>query len=268
VNEGRIARRLSACRCEGRRALIPFFTAGFPSRASTQAALLGALAAGCDIIELGVPFSDPLADGPSIQRSSQAALDSGVDLPWVLEQVQTFRAGSETPVLLMGYFNPLLQYGLAAFCRDARSAGVDGLIVPDLPPEEGEALRRFSKRQRLSLVYMIAPTSTDARIRSIARRSTDICYCVSLTGVTGARLAALGEVQRYLRRVRRQVNVPIVLGFGISTPAQVRRLAPYADGLVVGSALVPVLERGGSARTVRQRVFATLKPLVRAAGGR
>lgn len=264
---GRIAQRLAACRSQERRALIPFFTAGFPRCSLTQHALLGADQAGCDLIEIGVPFSDPLADGPAIQRSSQAALDLGVHLGWILEQVHSFRRRSDTPVVLMGYFNPFLSYGLAAFCRDANAAGVDGLIVPDLPPDEGGDLHRAARKHGLSMVYLIAPTTTDSRIRYVSGRCTDFCYCVSLTGVTGARKDVGTHVQSYLRRVRRQVTKPIVVGFGISTPAHVRALAPHVDGLVVGSALVPLLEQGGDGPRLRGRICAALKPLVCAAHG-
>lgn len=264
----RIRARLQRCRNERRAALVPFFTAGFPGKSATLDALLAADEAGCDLVEIGVPFSDPLADGPTIQRSSQAALAHGVDLPWILDVVSSFRKHSELPVALMGYYNPFLQYGPVKFAMDAHDAGVDALIVPDLPPDEAGALHAAARAHRLSMVYLIAPTSTPARMRYVSKLCTDFCYCVSVTGVTGARARLGAEVQTYLKRVRRLVDMPIVVGFGLSTPKHVRALAPLADGLVVGSALVPVLERGGSGRKLRQSVHAALKPLVRAASGR
>lgn len=248
-----------------RKAVIPFITAGFPRARATQAALLGAVEAGSDLIELGVPFSDPLADGPAIQHSSQIALDQQVDLVWLLTEVERFRRRSDTPVLLMGYYNPFLQYGLRTFCTDARSAGVDGLIIPDLPPEEARPLHRCARAASLSMVYLIAPTTTDDRIRSVARRSTDFCYCVSVTGVTGARSKLPSKTLSYLRRVKRLVRKPIVVGFGISTPAHVRTFGRAADGVVVGSALVPILASGGSPKSIRDSIRRALKPLVRAA---
>lgn len=228
--------------------------------------MLAADEAGCDLVEIGVPFSDPLADGPAIQRSSQAALALGVDLPWILDVVSKFRRHSELPVALMGYYNPFLQYGPVAFARDAHQAGVDALIVPDLPPDEAGWLHAAARAHRLSMVYLVAPTSTPARMRYVSKLCTDLCYCVSVTGVTGARAQLGADVQAYLQRARRLVDKPIVVGFGISTPRHVRALTPFADGLVVGSALVPVLERGG--RKLRQNVRTALKPLVRAASGR
>jgi len=267
VTSHRLRRRLERCHSERRAALIPFFTAGFPAKSSTLEALLAADEAGCDMIEIGVPFSDPLADGPAIQRTSQAALANGVDLPWILDVVSSFRRHSDVPVALMGYYNPFLQYGPVAFTRDAQNAGVDALIVPDLPPDEAGWLHAAARAHRLSMIYLIAPTSTPARMRYVSRLCTDLSYCVSVTGVTGARTQLSGDVQNYLRKVRRVVSKPIVVGFGLSTPKHVRDLAPYADGLVVGSALVPVLEHGGRGRKLRQSVRAALKPLVRAAAG-
>jgi tryptophan synthase alpha chain len=261
----RIALRFAACRAQGRRALIPFFTAGFPRRAATLTALSAADQAGCDLIEIGVPFSDPLADGPAIQRCSQAALEQGVHPGWILEQVAAFRRRSDTPVLLMGYLNPFLRYGLSAFCRDAHSAGVDGLIVPDLPPDEAVDLQRAARRHGVSMVFLIAPTTTDSRVLYISKQCTDFCYCVSLLGVTGVRAQVGPHVENYLRRVRRLAGKPIVVGFGIATPAHVRRLRPHADGLVVGSALVSVLENGGSGARLKSRLASALKPLVQAA---
>lgn len=263
----RLRHRLERCRQERRAALIPFFTAGFPRKSATLDALLAADEVGCDAVEIGVPFSDPLADGPAIQRSSQAALLQGVDLPWILELVSKFRKHSEMPVALMGYYNPFLQYGPVAFTRDAQAAGVDALIVPDLPPDEAGPLHAAARAHRLSMIYLVAPTSTPARMRYVSRLCTDLCYCVSVTGVTGARNRLGPEVQAYLRKVRRLVSKPIVVGFGLSRPEHVRKLAPLADGLVVGSALVPVLEAGGHGRGLRQSMRAALKPLVRAASG-
>jgi len=251
---------------EGGRALIPFVTAGFPRRSATVDLIRAAAAAGCDLIELGVPFSDPLADGPAIQRTSQVALDHGVTLHWILDCVERARRHVETPIVLMGYYNPFHAYGLERFCRDADAAGVDGLIVPDLPPDEAADLEHAAAAQ-LSLVFLIAPTTTDTRVRAVARASTDFCYCVSVTGVTGSRRGFAAHTEVYLRRVRRLIRKPAVVGFGVSTPAHVRRLGRWADGVVVGSALVPVVENAGSGRGRARGLERFLKPLVQAAHG-
>jgi len=250
---------------EGGRALIPFVTAGFPRRSATIEILRAAADAGCDLIELGVPFSDPLADGPAIQHTSQVAISRGVTLPWILSCVAKARRHVDVPIVLMGYYNPFYSYGLERFCRDAAAAGVDGLIVPDLPPDESADLRRAAGAHDLSLVFLIAPTTTDARVRAVARASTDFCYCVSVTGVTGARRAFAAHTDIYLRRVRRLIRKPVVVGFGVSTPAHVRRLGRWANGVVVGSALVPVLEQAGSNRGLARGLRRFLKPLVQAA---
>jgi tryptophan synthase alpha chain len=250
---------------DGQRALIPFITAGFPRPSSTLPALRGADAAGVDFIEIGVPFSDPLADGPAIQHSSQIALERGIELPWILDTVRQFRTESDTPVLLMGYYNPFLQYGVDAICRDARSAGVDGFIVPDLPPDESGPLQKAARGTAMSMVYLIAPNTTRERVGQIQRASTDFCYCVSVTGVTGARQNVAARTIPYLKRVRSWINKPTVVGFGIATPAHVRRLGPWTNGLVVGSALVPVLEACGSGSRLKESIRRRLKPLVHAA---
>jgi tryptophan synthase alpha chain len=261
----RIQKQWQRLASNGHRALVPFITAGFPRPSATLPALLGADAAGADFIEIGVPFSDPLADGPAIQHSSQVALDSGIELPWILETVRRFRAESDTPVLLMGYYNPFLQYGVDAFCRHARLAGVDGLIVPDLPPDEGGPLQKAARRTAMSMVYLIAPTTTRERVELIGKASTDFCYCVSVTGVTGTRSKVAARTIPYLKQVKRWIKKPTVVGFGIATAAHVRRLGPWTNGLVVGSALVPVLETGGSGKRLQESIRRRLKPLVQAA---
>lgn len=249
----------------GEKALIPFVTAGYPNRRTTLLAVRTAADVGADMIELGVPFSDPLADGPAIQRSSQGALEGGTSLSDILRLVESARRHTSIPVLLMGYYNPFLRYGTKAFARDAAAAGVDGLIIPDLPFEEGRAFKAEAEAEGLSLVYLIAPTTTDRRVRAAGRASTDFCYCVALTGVTGARAKVQARTAHYLDRVRRLITRPIVVGFGVSTPAHVRRLRSHADGVVVGSALVPILERAARLRDGRRVLARALAPLVRAA---
>ena len=248
----------------GQRALVPFITAGFPRPDATANIIKASVDAGADMIEIGVPFSDPLADGPAIEHSSQVALENGVDLRWILSVIEDARHSTDAPLLLMGYYNPFLQYGLKTFCRDAANAGVDGLIVPDLPPDEADAFKQQADSTGLSMVFLIAPTTTNQRIRAIGSASTDFCYCVSVTGVTGARAKVEQRTEDYLDRVRKLLHKPIVVGFGVSKPEHVTMLGRHADGVVVGSALVPLLEAAaanGSFAHVRD----TLAPLVEAA---
>ncbi|MEX2189818.1 MAG: tryptophan synthase subunit alpha [Bacteroidota bacterium] len=223
----------------GRKALIPYITPEFPMRGATVPVLHAVANAGADIIELGIPFSDPIADGTTIQHSSHVALKNGATVSGVLSAVKEFRRSSEIPVVLMGYVNPILRFGIEQFAQKAREAGVDGLIVPDLPPEEAGELMQASKENGLSNVFMIAPTTGDERVRLIDEASTDFSYCVSLTGVTGARTSLdNGTLDAFLARVRAAAKKPIVVGFGISTREHVQQVWRMADGAVVGSALI------------------------------
>jgi tryptophan synthase alpha chain len=251
----------------GQKALIPFVTAGYPNRATTLLAVRTAADVGADLIELGVPFSDPLADGPAIQHSSEIALKRGTGLGDILRIVEAARRHTSIPLLLMGYYNPFLCYGTRAFARDAAAAGVDGLIIPDLPFEEGEEFKLQAEQAGLSMVYLIAPTTTNRRVREAGRHSTDFCYCVALTGVTGARTNIETRTEDYLDRVRRLIKKPMVVGFGVSSPAHVKRLRAHADGVVVGSALVPVLEQAAKSKNGGRILARALTPLVQAAHG-
>jgi tryptophan synthase alpha chain len=232
--------RITAFWNKGKKALVPFVTAGFPKRDLTPEIVWGLADSGADMVELGIPFSDPLADGPTIQTSSQIALKGGVRLTDIFRMAEKIRTKTEIPLLLMGYFNPLFAYGLEEFARDASRSGVDGLIVPDLPPEEGGELSAICRKQDLSLIYLIAPTTSTDRISRIALASSDFAYCVSVTGVTGQRKNLSTELKDFLLSVRMKTRKPFVVGFGLSTPEQVRQLAPYSDGVVVGSALVKI----------------------------
>ncbi len=249
----RIGKKFSALRQQGRSALIPYVTPEFPVRGVTVPLVLALEEAGADLIELGVPFSDPIADGPTIQHSSQIALRNGVSLRKILGLVSRVRRDSAIPIILMGYYNSFLRYGLEAFSDDAVDAGVDGLIIPDLPPEEAADLMELQRNRRLSLTFLIAPTTPPKRIQKIDRLSTDFTYCVSVTGVTGARrqLGGNGEFRSFLRRVRSHTKKPFVVGFGISRRKQVEEVCRYADGAVVGSALMKSME---SCRSVRGAV--------------
>lgn len=243
----RIDETFARLRRENRKALIAYLTVGFP-RVSLLPNLVAALAdSGVDLIELGIPFSDPLADGPTIQKASQMALRQGVTPRLVLRQVEGLRhRGIRVPLALMTYFNPVHRYGIEAFCRDSASCGVDGVMVPDLPPEEAGELNRAAQQCGLDTIFFAAPTSPHWRLRKIAQVSNGFIYYVSLTGVTGARTSLPREVASHVRSIQRMTHLPVCVGFGISRPAQVREVARVADGVIVGSRLLEVIGAGQS----------------------
>lgn len=236
-----------------RKLLIPFVTAGYPSKQGCGEILKACAAGGADRIELGIPFSDPLADGPVIQATSQKALEGGVTMDDAFATAGAFRG---TPLLFMTYVNPVLQYGPARFFARALKTGLQGVILPDLPPEESEGWTKLSARSGVPLVYLISPTCTDARVRLIGGLSKSFIYLVSLKGVTGAKLKA--DVGAFVRRVRRLTGRPLCVGFGIATPEDAARAAAHADGIIVGSALLKIVERGGKPRDV-ERFVASLR---------
>ncbi|MBI4227934.1 MAG: tryptophan synthase subunit alpha [Candidatus Omnitrophica bacterium] len=239
----RLAAAFRRARGARRAALIAYLTAGYPSLAATAALVRELARAGVDIIELGLPFSDPLADGPTIQAASAQALKRGVTLERILRTVAEIRKTTDVPLVAMGYANPLYRRGLPAFCRQAVAAGFDGVIVPDLPPEEAGELIRAARPVKLATIFLAAPTSPPARLRRIAAASRGFVYVVSLTGVTGARRQLPREVVTQVRALRRLTRQPIAVGFGVSTPAQVRWLSGVADGVIVGSALVDAIRK-------------------------
>ncbi|MDN5344017.1 MAG: tryptophan synthase alpha chain [Clostridia bacterium] len=241
----RINRAFATRKGEGRRALIAYLCAGDPSLELTAAAVQKLAAAGVDIIELGVPFSDPVADGPVIQAASNRALAGGASLIKILALIQDVRRQAEIPLVLMSYYNPLLQYGLVGLAGDLASAGVDGLIVPDLPLEESGPLRDKLKAAGIAAIPLVAPTTPGERLRQITAAASGFIYCVSLTGVTGVREGLPPGIVAYLARVREVTSLPLGLGFGIGNSEQARRLAPYCDGIIVGSAVVQALHEGG-----------------------
>ncbi|HKZ07660.1 MAG TPA: tryptophan synthase subunit alpha [Methylomirabilota bacterium] len=264
----RLEKTFAALRERGERALIPYFTAGDPSLADTAKLMLEASRQGADVIELGVPFSDPLADGPVIQRATQRALVGGVTLPRVLEMVRELRGTLTTPLVFMIYYNPILAFGLKAFCRAAVDAGVDGVIVVDLPPEEADPLHAEADPLGLDVVHFVAPTTPPARMRAIARASRGFIYLVSLTGVTGERASLPPDLTGLLRTLRGVTTKPVGVGFGISTPEQSAMVGAHADGVIVGSAIVRLIERhAGSSELVPEvgRFIAALKAPLRGA---
>lgn len=242
---------IQAAVAKGRPALVGFLTAGFPTRREFKANL-AAVAAVCDVVEIGVPFSDPMADGTTIQRASFVALNDGVTLPWILEELKSLESRHTAPILLMSYLNPLLSIGLDALPRAAAAAGVAGFIVPDLPFEESGDLKRALEHEGLALVQMVTPVTPPERLAMLCREAKGFVYAVTMTGTTGAQKGSLTEVPpevlEYMARVKACSSVPVCAGFGIRSREQVARFAGHVDGVVVGSALVEVLERGEDVR--------------------
>jgi tryptophan synthase alpha chain len=234
----RIERVFKSLKARGEKALIPFITAGDPDLATTRALALTMAKRGADLLELGVPFSDPLADGPTIQAASNRAVMAGVHLVDVLNLAGELRRETDIPLILMGYYNPILQYGLERTASEAAAKGVDGFIIPDLPPEEAGPWRAAAAQAGVAAIFLAAPTSGAARIKKMGRLTHGFLYYVSVTGITGARRELPADLVAALTEVRALVNCPLAVGFGISTPQQVASLAPYVDGVVVGSAIV------------------------------
>jgi tryptophan synthase alpha chain len=243
----RIAAAINSSVASGRPALVGYLTAGFPTRRQFLENL-AQVAGSCDVVEIGVPFSDPMADGTTIQRASFAALAQGVNLPWILEQLNSLQPRAAAPILLMSYLNPLLAYGWAALPRDAAAAGVSGFIVPDLPYEESAEVSRALDREGLALVQMVTPVTPPERLAMLCRAAKGFVYAVTMTGTTGKAVEVPDDVLRYMERVKRCSPVPVCAGFGIRSREQVARLAPHVDGVVVGSALVEALEQGADVR--------------------
>jgi tryptophan synthase alpha chain len=242
----RLADRFAALRARGEKALIPFVTAGDPDLATTEALVPALALAGADAIELGVPYSDPMAEGPTIQRASERALKSGTSLRKVLQLVERLRSRVEIPLVLMGYANNLLAMGEQEFATAAAAVGVDGLIAVDLPPEEGESLHGALRARGVDPILLAAPTTQPDRLEMLAKKTAGFLYFVSLTGTTGARSALSASLEREVRAVRAVSDVPVCVGFGVSTPEHAARIAAFADGVVVGSALVDRIERAAS----------------------
>jgi len=228
----------------GEKALIAYLMAGDPTLEDTEAYVQQLEDGGADIIELGVPFSDPIADGPVIQQAAERALRSGTSLKKILATVRSLRKKTQIPLILMAYYNSIFRYGEAAFCRDAVAAGVDGLIVPDMPPDEAGTIHPLAEKAGLDVIFLLAPTSTAKRQTSVARLSRGFIYYVSLTGITGAKLMDKANVEEKVREIRRYTKTPVAVGFGIKTPDDAREVARIAEGVIVGSALVKLIAEG------------------------
>jgi tryptophan synthase alpha chain len=222
--------------------VIPFLTAGYPSKKDTAQMVLAAEKSGAAMVELGMPFSDPLADGPIVQAASQKAIENGVNISWILDVVTEIRRESEIPLVLMGYINPIINYGIGKFIYDCKLAGVDGLIIPDLPPEEATELLQVANDAGICIILLVAPNTGNERIREISKLAGSLIYCVAILGITGEAGADRGELQQYLKRVEENSECPFVVGFGIKERADVVEINRMAHGAVVGSAIIEQLQ--------------------------
>jgi tryptophan synthase alpha chain len=265
TNTTRISRRFAELRRTGEMGLVAYITAGDPTLEATEKFVIALADAGADVIELGVPFSDPIADGPVIQRASERALRAGTTLAGVLALVKSLRAKSNVPLVLFSYFNPVLQMGLAKFGEAAKAAAADGVLITDLTPEEAGEYRAAMSTNGLDTIFLAAPTSPDERLALIAEASSGFLYLISRTGVTGPKDQLADELPSLARRVRRVTQLPIAIGFGISLPGHVSLLGGLADAAVVGSALVEEIERAGSVDIAAEALAARVK-LLKSAG--
>jgi tryptophan synthase alpha chain len=237
----KIEERLRRLADQGEKALVCFLTAGDPNESTSEALIIEAANAGADVIEIGVPFSDPLADGPSIQAASERALHASMTPPKTFDLVRKVRERTDVPLVLMTYFNPVHKFGLERFAKEVASAGANGVIMTDLPPEEAREWKAAAESAGLDTIFLLAPTSTDDRIRLVAEKASGFIYCVSRTGVTGAQNDVQSEVSDLVQKVRRATSTPVVIGFGVYNPDMVRKVAAWADGAVVGSAIVDLI---------------------------
>ena len=239
---GRIQQKFTDLRKKGEKALVAYLTAGDPDLETTMALITSLDAAGVDVLEIGVPFSDPTADGPTIQAASQRSLQKGTTLSAIFHMLETVRTLTEIPIVLFGYYNPIFIYGPERFAKQAKKSGVDGILVVDLPPEESRELRQYTDRADIDFISLIAPTTSSERIGKISQKATGFLYYVSITGVTGTQKPVVSDIKREMNRIREQTTMPVVVGFGISTPEQAAEIAPYADGVVIGSAFIRLIE--------------------------
>lgn len=247
AGESRLSAAFARAKAEGRAAMIPYATVGWPELGDTERIVAGLVEGGADVIELGIPFSDPIADGPTIQLTSQRALANGVTPAYALDVARRLRAsGVEVPLLFMGYYNPVFNYGLEEFAVACADAGIDGLIVPDLPPEESDDLLHACRSNGLHLIYLLAPTSTPERMEAVLERANGFVYLVAVTGITGARSDLAAGIGDYVTRVRGNTDLPLAIGFGISQREHVAQLETQADGVIVASALLDHLEQSTS----------------------
>ncbi len=260
----RITRKFEEKQGSGDKLMSLFITAGYPELESTPELILGFEKNGVEMVEIGMPFSDPLADGPTIQYSSDIAISNGVTIDKIFEMVREIRSQSEIPLVLMGYINPILRYGVEEFCKNAQESGVDGLIVPDVPLEESEILEPLAKKHGLHIIYLVAPNTTEERLKMTNERSSGFVYCVSVTGVTGARddKVVSDSVDSFINRVRKNIiKSPIMVGFGIKSYENAQHIASNADGFIVGSALIDTIRNYYPKQGWQKEVFSFVHSL-------
>ena len=261
IGQNRLDRTFQRLKAEGKKALITYLMAGDPSLADTEQLVLEFEKAGADIIELGVPFSDPIADGPIIQQAAERALRSGTTLRGILSLVERVRTQSQIPLVFMAYYNSIHAFGPERFCREAAASGVDGLIVPDMPPDEAGPLQGPAAAAGLQLIFLLAPTSTAERRAFVARQSHGFVYYVSLTGITGAKLGRVSEIGRNVEQIRKLSKTPVAVGFGVTTPEDAAEVSAIADGVIVGSAIVKQIAAGQQQQGLTARVSAFVQSL-------
>ena len=257
----RITKIFQDVKKNNKKVFIPFITAGYPRLEST-AELIPALAdGGADLIEIGVPFSDPMADGPTIQASSHIALKNGVTLKWIFKTVEKIRNNVKIPLIFFSYLNPILKYGLERFFKDSQKIGVDGLLIPDLPPEESGEIKKLAERHKINTIFLVSPTTSNNRIRLIEELSDDFVYCVSVTGTTGTRGKLYSEVKPYLMRIKSNLKKSYVVGFGVSTPEDVKKISEISNGVVVGSAIIKFIEKFKNNKELPEKLKNYIKKL-------
>ena len=252
--QNRIGETFERLKAKGEKALITFITAGDPNFKTSKEIIFELEKSGADIIELGIPFSDPMADGPTIQAASERALKKGATLNHVLELVGEVRKKSRIPIILFGYYNPIFVYGAALFAEDARGAGADGVLIVDLPPEEAQELKLYTDKAGLDLIFLLTPTSDDSRMEFVSRLASGFIYYVSVAGITGARKELSNTIQEYVKKVRRFTSLPVCVGFGISNARQAGEVSRLADGVIVGSAIVKLIEKNQSLPDLAKKV--------------
>ena len=264
---GRIGNKFQELKRKNEKALVIYLTAGDPDMPTTEALIPALASAGVDILEIGVPFSDPTADGPVIQAASLRAIKSGATLAKILEMIQRIRQISDIPIVLFGYYNPIFIFGCEAFALRAKAAGVDGILIVDLPPEEADELRRYTDRAGIDFISLIAPTTDDARIRRITDKAKGFLYYISVTGVTGTAKPNIEDIKRDVARIRKDCDLPVAVGFGISTPDQAAEIAPHADGIVIGSAIVKLIAENAGSNDLIPRVSSFAGAIKKALSG-
>ena len=257
----RITKIFQDVKKNNKKVFIPFITAGYPRLESTVELIPALADGGADLIEIGVPFSDPMADGPTIQASSHTALENGVTLKWIFKTVEKIRNNVKIPLIFFSYLNPILKYGLERFFKDSQKIGVDGLLIPDLPPEESGEIKKLARRYKINTIFLVSPTTSNNRIRLIEELSDDFVYCVSVTGTTGTRGKLYSEVKSYLMRIKSNLKKPYVVGFGVSTPEDVKKISEISNGVVVGSAIIKFIEKFKNNKELPEKVKNYIKKL-------